>query len=202
LKKLPRPTTRPFWSNNRKLSKSKKKSRKLLNIITRNVERKPKRLLRRSVSRTRKRRRSKDSENNKKKLLIVKLISMLSVPNVPWKKLIEKTVPENLERPQNNKEFNKNCMRPGSSKCLRKREEWLSRPSKREMSFREFFLSRSNKESKSSKFRESVIRSCTRMPNKLENKSNSRKKLPNKVEPSSSKKAENSSRNSNQRKLS
>ena len=54
----------------------KKKSRKLLNIITRNAERRLRRPPRKNVSRTKKKKRSKDSESNRKRPLIVKPILM------------------------------------------------------------------------------------------------------------------------------
>jgi len=79
----------------------KKKSRKLLNIITRNAERRPRRLLRRNASKTRKRKRSKDSENNRRRPLIVRLTLTPSGPREPWRMPTEKLVLEKRERPRN-----------------------------------------------------------------------------------------------------
>ena len=88
-------------SSNKGRLRLKKKSRKLLNIITRNAERRPRRLLRRSASRTRKRKRSRDSENNRRRPLIVRPTSMPSEPREPWRMPTEKIVPEKRERPRN-----------------------------------------------------------------------------------------------------
>ena len=88
-------------SSNKGRLRLKKKSRKLLNIITGNAERRPRRLLRRNASRTRKRKRSKDSESNKRRPPIVRPTSMPSEPREPWRRLTEKPVPEKNAKPRN-----------------------------------------------------------------------------------------------------
>ena len=101
MKRSPRPTIKPFLSNNRKRLRLKKKSRKLLNIITRNEERRPRKPPRRNVSRMRKRKRCKGSVNSRRKPPIVRPTSTPSEPREPWKKPIEKIVLENSEKPKN-----------------------------------------------------------------------------------------------------
>ena len=88
-------------------------------------------------------------------------------------------------------------MRRGSSRCLRRSEEWRSRRSRREMSSRGFLRSKNYKENKSLKLIETGRLYYINMQPKSENKFSLKKKKRSKEEQNILRKAENSTRNSN-----
>ena len=94
------------------------------------------------------------------------------------------------------KEFNRNYMKLENNKCLRKREEWLNKLNKKEMSSKESLTNKNYKENKNSKLREKDTIYFINMPIKSENKFKIKKKKTSKTEQNILKKEENSNKSS------
>ena len=117
------------------------------------------------------------------------------------KREAEKTVPPILKPFYFiSKEFNRNYMKPENNKCLKKKEEWLNKPNKKETSSRESLLNKNYKENKSLKLREKDTGYFINMQNKLENKFNLKKKKTSRTEQNILKKEENLNKSSRLRK--
>ena len=67
-------------------------------------------------------------------------------------------------------------MRQENNKCMRRKEEWLNKLNKKEMSSKEFLLSKNYKENKNLKLKETDKLSSINMQPKSENKFNLKKK--------------------------
>ena len=186
---------RPSWLNNKERFKSKKKNKKSLTTLTENAARKLNKKQNFKDSRTKRKKKSRDSENSKKKPPTDKPILMRSELKEPWKKMIGRPEWERKTKQRNPKELSRSCMRLGSSRCLRRRGEWLSRLSRRGMSFRGFLRSKNYKESKNLKLRETDRLYSINMQRKSENKFNFKKRKQSKEEQNILRKAENSARN-------
>ena len=85
-------------------------------------------------------------------------------------------------------------MRQEKCKCLRRKEEWLNKLNKKEMSSKEFLLSKSYKENKNLKLKETDKLSSINMQQKSENKFNLKKKKLSRLEQNILKRAENLNR--------
>ena len=85
-------------------------------------------------------------------------------------------------------------MRQEKCKCLRRKEEWLNKLSKKEMSSKEFLLSKRYKENRNLKLKETDKLSSINMQQKFENKFNLKKKKLSNSEQNILKRAENLNR--------
>lgn len=93
------------------------------------------------------------------------------------------------------KESNKNYMRQENNKCMRRKEEWLNKLNKKEMSSKEFLLNKNYKENKNLKLKETDKLYFINMLQKFVNKFNLKKKKPSNKEQNILKKEENLTRN-------
>ena len=192
---------KPSSWNNKEPLKSKKKNKKSLTTLTENVARRLNKKQTLKDSRTRKRRKFNAWENNRKKPQTDKPILMPSELKELWKKGTGRTDWEWRRRQRSRRESSRSCTRLESSRCLRRRGEWLSRRSRRGMSSRGFLLNKNYKENKSWKLIWIGRLYFINMLQKSENKFNLKKKKLSKEEQNILRKAENSIRSYKQKSL-